>query len=174
VTRWTSQDQVIGPGATQAAGPGTAIPRAGGDRAGRPAGLALALSLAAATVLSACSPASAHSSASATTRPAAAPSAAAPSAAGPAGAGSTAACAQVGAALSDGPDPGADPVGYAEAQIRPLRAIRTSDQALRAAIGELAGAYASIFASHGKDASATRTTATASKKVSAICPGAAS
>src|ERR1700733_15082867 len=47
-------------------------------------------------------------------------------------------CQQVTAALSDGPDPGADPVGYAEAQILPLRQIRTSDPTLKAAISRLA------------------------------------
>jgi len=89
------------------------------------------------------------------------------------GAAVPAACSQVGAALSDGPDPGADPVGYAEAQVHPLRAIRTSDPALRAAIGELAAAYASVFAHDGKDQSATRAVSDASKKLNAICPGAA-
>ena len=38
------------------------------------------------------------------------------------------ACQQVSAVLSDGPDPDADPVGYAEAQIQPLHQIHTSDQ----------------------------------------------
>jgi hypothetical protein len=86
----------------------------------------------------------------------------------------SAVCSQVGAALSDGPDPGADPVGYAEAQIHPLRAISTSDPALRVAIRDLAAAYASVFAHDGKDQSATKAVSEASKKVNAICPGAAS
>jgi hypothetical protein len=86
----------------------------------------------------------------------------------------SAACTQIRAALSDGPDPGADPVGYAEAQIKPLRAIRTGDTVLRAAIGDLASAYASVFAADGKSATATRAVAAASKKVNAICPGATS
>ncbi len=34
-------------------------------------------------------------------------------------------CKQVEAVLSDGPDPEADPVGYAQAQILPLREIHT-------------------------------------------------
>jgi hypothetical protein len=83
-------------------------------------------------------------------------------------------CAEVSAALSDGPDPGADPVGYAEAQIQPLRAIRTSDPALRTAVGDLANAYAQVFASNGKSSMATRAVAAASRKVDAICPGATS
>jgi hypothetical protein len=84
------------------------------------------------------------------------------------------ACAQVGGALSDGPDPGADPVGYAEAQIRPLRAIKITNQRLRIAVSELASGYAAVFASNGKSAAATRTVAAATKKVNAVCKGAAS
>src|ERR1700739_3266433 len=60
-------------------------------------------------------------------------------------AAASAGCTQIRAALADGPDPGADPVGYAEAQIKPLRAIRTGDTGLRAAIGSLASAYASVY-----------------------------
>lgn len=86
----------------------------------------------------------------------------------------SAACTAVSAALSDGPDPGADPVGYAEAQIRPLRAIRTSDAALRTAIRDLSGAYAQVFASNGTSAAANKAVEAAAKKVNAICPGAAS
>src|SRR5580658_9784510 len=39
----------------------------------------------------------------------------------------TRACRQVSAVLADGPDPDSDPVGYAEAQILPLRQVHTSD-----------------------------------------------
>jgi hypothetical protein len=115
----------------------------------------LALSLAAVPVLAACS-----------STPAAAP-ASSPSAV-------AAACTQVGADLSDGPDPGADPVGYAEAQIKPLRAIKTSDPTLRAAIADLATAYAGVFDSNGNSAAAKKAVATASKRINVICPGAAS
>src|SRR5271170_3553540 len=55
------------------------------------------------------------------------------------------ACSQVSAVLSDGPDPAADPVGYAEAQVLPLGQIRTPDPQLRAAITGLAGAYRAFF-----------------------------
>jgi hypothetical protein len=128
--------------------------------AGRPApraagpapGFALAVSLAAALVLAACSSGRAVSAAPA----------------------SSTACAQISAALSDGPDPGADPVGYAEAQIRPLRAIRTGDTALHAAISRLASAYAAVYDTDGKSAAAARAVTAASKKVNDICPGAAS
>jgi hypothetical protein len=83
-------------------------------------------------------------------------------------------CGQVGAVLSDGPDPGADAVGYAEAQVLPLRQIRASDQALRNAIGQLADAYQAFYSSDGKSSQAKKAVAAASKKINSFCPGAAS
>ena len=41
------------------------------------------------------------------------------------------ACQQVGDALSNGPDPDTDPVGYAEAQIQPLRQIHATEPGAR-------------------------------------------
>jgi hypothetical protein len=73
-----------------------------------------------------------------------------------------------------GPDPDADPVGYAEAQILPLGQIRTADAPLRAAIGRLARAYQEFFASNGTSGAAKLAVATASQQVNAFCPGAAS
>jgi hypothetical protein len=84
------------------------------------------------------------------------------------------ACSQVSAVLSDGPDPDADPVGYAEAQILPLGQIRTADAPLRAAIGRLTRAYQEFFASNGTSGAAKLAVAAASKQVNAFCPGAAS
>jgi hypothetical protein len=86
----------------------------------------------------------------------------------------SASCTQVSAMLSDGPDPGSDPVGYAEAQIRPLRAISTADPELRTVINGLATAYARVFESNGKNGAAARAVAAESRKVNAICPGTAS
>src|SRR5580658_6398618 len=63
-------------------------------------------------------------------------------------------CQQVSAVLADGPDPDSDPVGYAEAQILPLRHVSAPDPALHAVIDELAGAYQQFFASNGKSSSA--------------------
>jgi hypothetical protein len=83
-------------------------------------------------------------------------------------------CTQVSAVLSDGPDPDADPVGYAEAQILPLGQIRTSDAQLRAAIGKLASAYQAFFDSNGSSSAAKLAVAAASKRVNSLCPGAAS
>jgi len=84
------------------------------------------------------------------------------------------ACEQVSAVLSDGPDPDADPVGYAEAQILPLRHISVSNQALHSAVTQLAGAYQNFFTSNGKSSNAKEAVAVASSKVNSICPGAAS
>jgi hypothetical protein len=84
------------------------------------------------------------------------------------------ACEQVSAVLSDGPDPDADPVGYAEAQILPLRQISVSNQALHGVISQLANAYQRFFASNGKSSNAKEDVAVASKKLNSICPGAAS
>jgi hypothetical protein len=83
-------------------------------------------------------------------------------------------CQQVSAVLADGPDPDSDPVGYAEAQILPLRHVSAPDPALHAAIDELAGAYQQFFASNGKSSSAKEAVSVASKKLNSICPGAAS
>jgi hypothetical protein len=82
-------------------------------------------------------------------------------------------CQSVAAVLSDGPDPGADPVGYAEAQVIPLMQIHTSDAALQGAIGKLASAYEQFYETKGSTASQRAVTA-ASNQVNAICPGAAS
>ena len=81
-------------------------------------------------------------------------------------------CQQVSSALSDGPDPDADPVGYAEAQILPLRQIRTSAPPLKAAVSMLASAYSGFFASDGKSATATSAVAAATARMNKLCPGA--
>jgi len=83
-------------------------------------------------------------------------------------------CTKVSAVLSDGPDPDADPVGYAEAQILPLGQIRTSDAQLRVAIGKLASAYRTFFDSNGSSSTAKLAVAAASKQINSFCPGAAS
>jgi hypothetical protein len=92
------------------------------------------------------------------------------------GSGSTAspaavksACEKVAAALSDGPDPSADPVGYAEAQIRPLGKIRVDDPPLQKAINKLDSAYKSFFDANGVQLTATPLTR-ALKDVASFCP----
>lgn len=81
-------------------------------------------------------------------------------------------CKQIEAALSDGPEPAADPVGYAEAQVRPLREIHASDAQLGHAIGRLASAYDAFYLTRGSKPAGHAVTA-ASRAVDAICPGAA-
>ena len=117
------------------------------------AGLAIVPGLALALALAACGGSSGTAAAAAATKQA---------------------CQQVAAVLTDGPDPTADPAGYAEAQILPLRQVHISDSSLRAAVGQLASAYQRVFSSNAKSSAATRAVAAASKKVNAICPGAAS
>jgi hypothetical protein len=87
--------------------------------------------------------------------------------------GPAATCQAVAAALSDGPDPSADPVGYAEAQVLPLRHITTSDASLQSAIRQLSSAYESFYKSNGTAAS-LQLVHDADKSVDTFCPGATS
>lgn len=79
-------------------------------------------------------------------------------------------CQAVAAVLSDGPTPAADPAGYAEAQVLPLRQVRTTDAALHSAIDELAAAYAQVSSTDAGPA-ATMQLRTAAKRIDALCPG---
>jgi hypothetical protein len=79
-------------------------------------------------------------------------------------------CTDVAAVLSDGPDQGADPVGYAEAQIEPLRQVHTSNTALKSAIDALSSAYRQYYTTNGAS-SAKRALARASRVIDVICPG---
>lgn len=83
------------------------------------------------------------------------------------------ACQQVAGVLADGPDPDADPVGYALAQVLPLRGVQTSDVNLKKAIGELAAAYEAVDKSNAAPGTALAVTR-ANKAVDKICPGATS
>jgi hypothetical protein len=80
------------------------------------------------------------------------------------------ACEKVAAALSDGPDPSADPVGYAEAQIRPLAKIKVDVPTLQTAIDNLDSAYKNFFVANGVQLTAAPL-ARALKRVAAFCPG---
>jgi hypothetical protein len=82
-------------------------------------------------------------------------------------------CEQVAAVLSDGPDPGVDPVGYAQAQILQLRKLKLSGHRLGRAVLDLAAAYAGYARSDGTNRSAKVTVKRSEKAVNAICPGAA-
>jgi len=84
-----------------------------------------------------------------------------------------ASCQAVSAALANGPDPQADPVGYAESQVHPLREITTSDAVLHTAILQLSSAYATFFKDNGSTSSSKLVSA-AEKNVDHFCPGATS
>jgi hypothetical protein len=90
-------------------------------------------------------------------------------------AGTAQVCQQVSAVLSDGPDPGADPVGYALAQVRPLRQIKvTADPALRQAVDGLAAAYQTFYDDNGKGSVATDAVNRAGRTMNGLCPGSVS
>ena len=80
-------------------------------------------------------------------------------------------CTAVAAVLSDGPDPGADPAGYAEAQVLPLHQLKLTDTKLRDVVDNLDSAY-QAYASNGGRSLAARV-ASEEKVLNAICPGAA-
>lgn len=82
-------------------------------------------------------------------------------------------CQAVSAVLSSGPDPGADPVGYALAQILPLRKIKkTSDASLQHTIDQLSKAYQEFYDHNGNGEAAKRAVAQATDRINALCPGA--
>jgi hypothetical protein len=81
-------------------------------------------------------------------------------------------CTQIGGVLGNGPDPDADPVGYAEAQITPLGAIHASSPALQHAITSLDSAFRHEFAANASPAS-KRAVRSAKRQINALCPGAA-
>jgi hypothetical protein len=81
-------------------------------------------------------------------------------------------CQTVSDVLADGPDPDADPVGHAQAQILPLEQIHTTDQTLSKAISALASGYSSYVAANGTDKAATSALTAAINKINALCPGA--
>jgi hypothetical protein len=84
------------------------------------------------------------------------------------------ACTAVSAVLSDGPDPDADPVGYAEAQVIPLEQLRISEANLRSAVKNLASAYETFSSSTGGAATRAAVNVSAAESaLNAICPGAA-
>lgn len=77
--------------------------------------------------------------------------------------------------LSDGPDPTADPAGYAEAQVLPLRQLTiTGDPALAKAVAALAAAYQAYSTATGQaNKAAALQVSSAEAAVNNICPGAA-
>ena len=83
-------------------------------------------------------------------------------------------CTSVADVLADGPDPGADPIGYAEAQVLPLRQLSISDATLHRAVLTLAGAYETFSTSSTSTRAASSAAVTkAENEVNKICPQAA-
>jgi hypothetical protein len=84
-------------------------------------------------------------------------------------------CTTVANVLSDGPDPDADSVGYAEAQVLPLQQLLTqhqvSDAKLETDIANLAAAYKTF--SSGGGAAAAITVTKAESVLNDVCSGAA-
>jgi hypothetical protein len=81
-------------------------------------------------------------------------------------------CQQVSTVLTNGPDSGADPIGYAAAQILPLRQIHTSDATLGRAIGSLADAYSSYSGAGGASGTVKATLTAAINRINSLCPAA--
>jgi hypothetical protein len=83
-------------------------------------------------------------------------------------------CQQIGGVLSDGPDPGADPVGYALSEIKPLGQIHTSDASVADSLRKLIAADTALVASQGNDHAAKAAIAKATGALNTACPGVAS
>lgn len=79
-------------------------------------------------------------------------------------------CKRVEAVLSDGPEPEADPVGYAQAQVLPLHEIHTTNARLASAIGTLASAYQQLSQTNGASGAKAAVNG-ATKTIKALCPG---
>lgn len=83
-------------------------------------------------------------------------------------------CTSVADALANGPDPDADPLGYAQAQVLPLRHLTIGDAALHQAVLTLAGAYETFTTSTSSTRAASTAAVTkAENEVNKICPQAA-
>ncbi len=83
-------------------------------------------------------------------------------------------CTSVADVLSDGPDPDSDPVGYAQAQVLPLRQLSISDASLHRAVLTLASAYETFSTSSSSTHAASAAAVTkAEDEVNKICPQAA-
>jgi hypothetical protein len=84
-------------------------------------------------------------------------------------------CQKIGAALADGPDGDADPVGHALAQIIPLQQIKApSDKTLQTAIDNLDAAFQRFYQDNGVGQSAKQAVTKATDKLNTLCPGVAS
>jgi hypothetical protein len=79
-------------------------------------------------------------------------------------------CTNIGDVLSDGPDPSSDPVGYAEAQVLPLKQLKLTNSTLRQEVQRLATAYKEFSSTNGKDTAAAVKVSQAESKLGSQCP----
>jgi hypothetical protein len=86
----------------------------------------------------------------------------------------TALCQSVGGVLADGPDSGVDPVGAALSQIKPLRAITSSDHRVTVTLDRLIAADRALVTANGHDAAAAKSITTSEDALNGPCPGVAS
>lgn len=83
-------------------------------------------------------------------------------------------CTAIADVLSDGPDPDADSIGYAQAQVLPLRQLKVSDATLSRDVLALARAYQAFSDGSGAGSpTAAAAVAKAENSVNSICPQAA-
>jgi hypothetical protein len=82
-------------------------------------------------------------------------------------------CQQLSGVFSDGPDPDADPVGYALSQILPLRNLHTSDRTVMTTVGRLVAADQDLVKTNGDDKPAAAAIKKADKTINQACPGVA-
>jgi hypothetical protein len=75
--------------------------------------------------------------------------------------------------FSDGPDPDADPVGYALSQILPLRNLESSDSALMATVSKLESDDEDLVKANGADSLAAAAIKKDDKAIDSACPGVA-
>jgi hypothetical protein len=84
------------------------------------------------------------------------------------------ACTTISDVLADGPDPDVDPVGYAQAQVLPLRKLAIGDATLQRAVLTLASAYQTLSISTASTrAAAKQAVSKAENEVNKLCPQAA-
>jgi hypothetical protein len=86
----------------------------------------------------------------------------------------TAVCQKILAVFSDGPDPDADPVGYALSQVLPLGQIHTSDKAVSRDLHDLIASDRSLVSSNGSSHAAKTGIKKADAALNRACPGVAS
>ena len=85
-------------------------------------------------------------------------------------------CTALSDVLADGPDPTADSVGYAQAQILPLKQLKLSESAVQSAANRLDAAFTAFVAakSPSTQTQAAVQVTSAENAVNALCPGATS